>query len=187
MVKFVSTNAVLSTQSPYVSGYRSLLKAPVLVPSSVGDSGYAPTTAVRDPNCCEKVICVLLFQTLHLQISDFDQFLQIVRVSCIQTPLYATNAHSREVVGKEAALGDTVVTGFMMFEAEVGDVIAEGKQEVVIAVVARAEESADFIDQVAVLGNAFQNSKSRPNSFWLTGSNYCGASSRGAIAWDRSG
>jgi len=49
---------------------------------------------------------------------------------------------------EEDALGEAAVVRLVMLEAEVRDVIAEREQEVVVAVVARAEEHAGFSDDV---------------------------------------
>ena len=46
---------------------------------------------------------------------------------------------------------DAAVVGFVMLEAEVGDVIAERVEEVIVAVVVRAEEFLRLIDQILVV------------------------------------
>ena len=54
--------------------------------------------------------------------------------------------------GEEDAFGEAAVVGLVMFEAEVRDVIAEGEEEVVVAIMTCAEEDAGFGDDV---GEAF--------------------------------
>ena len=55
---------------------------------------------------------------------------------------------------EEDALGQAAVVRLVMLEAEVRDVIAEREQEVVVAIVTRAEELARFGDEV---GQSFLN------------------------------
>ncbi len=51
------------------------------------------------------------------------------------------------------ALGHTVVARFMMFEAEMRNLIAQRQQEVILTVVARRIERAGFRHQPLVVGN----------------------------------
>ena len=57
----------------------------------------------------------------------------------------------RDGVVDQGALVDAAVVGFVMLEAEVGDVIAERVEEVVVAVVMRAEKFLRLIDQILVV------------------------------------
>ena len=51
----------------------------------------------------------------------------------------------------EIALAHAAVVGFVVLEAEVGDVIAERVEEVVVAVVVRTEKFLRLIDQTLVM------------------------------------
>ena len=51
----------------------------------------------------------------------------------------------------QSALVDPAVIGFVMLEAEVRDVIAQAEQEVVVAIVMRAEKLVRLIDQILVV------------------------------------
>ena len=49
------------------------------------------------------------------------------------------------------AFVDAAVVGFVMLESEVGDVVAERVEEVIVAVVMRAEKFLRLIDQIFVV------------------------------------
>ena len=51
----------------------------------------------------------------------------------------------------QGALVDAAVVGFVMLESEVRDVIAEGVEEVIVAVVMRAEKFLRLIDEALVV------------------------------------
>src|SRR4029077_5206088 len=50
----------------------------------------------------------------------------------------------------EATLGGAAVVGFMVFESEVGDVVTEGVEEMIVEVVLRSEESACLSHKILV-------------------------------------
>ena len=59
--------------------------------------------------------------------------------------------HFARGVVDQGALVDAAVVGFVMLEAEVRDVIAERVEEMIVAVVMRAEKFLRLIDQILVV------------------------------------
>jgi hypothetical protein len=60
--------------------------------------------------------------------------------------------HPPQAVVNQRALGDAAVIRLVVLEPEVRHVVAERQQEMVVAVVPRAEQHARFGNQVAELG-----------------------------------
>src|SRR6202140_4812344 len=59
--------------------------------------------------------------------------------------------HFARGVVNQTALVDAAVVGFVVLQAEVRDVIAQAEQEVVIAVMMRAEKLVRLFDQVLIV------------------------------------
>ena len=64
----------------------------------------------------------------------------------------------RARVVDEGAFVDAAVVGFVMLEAEVGDVIAQRVEEVIVAVVVGAEKLLRLVDQTLVVIPDFRGS-----------------------------
>src|SRR5437867_12151133 len=63
-------------------------------------------------------------------------------------------------IGQEAQAG-LIIAGLMMLEAEMSNLIAERKQEVILAIMRRAEQPLRLFDKLPVFGNQFRRSIER--------------------------
>src|SRR5262249_44350722 len=142
-VEYLSGIGCVLQRTPTASG--SVIQGSGRLRSFIQELLFIPEASAR----CENLSQVLRQTFVHPQEISFHGLLVIGRCQSFRTAIFAVPRVSHlmweQAAGKPAlivfnhgALAHAIIAGFMMLQSEVGYVVAQGKQEVIIAVMPRS-------------------------------------------------